>query len=169
MAGPYFTKSGRSGLYCASGLVRWRFVDAVPNASHRGPASENPHKLRMPIPSRSVPLCSTRTLLIQERIDRVVSTVGEPVPVYPANRHSRGPSAALKCATNGSRIRLRSGLRRQIHVVHKQRVNARLAERDDRVGGRANDWLAVVEGRIDDKRYAGSRKETGYKLVKIRI
>src|SRR6266436_9875848 len=62
-----------------------------------------------------------------------------------------------------------SGLRSQIDIVHKQRVNARLAECDDRVGGRADDWLAVIEGRIDDERHAGSRKETGYELVKARI
>src|SRR5258705_1343550 len=77
---------------------------------------------------------------------------------------------AGSCANYRSRMRPRlSGLRRQIQVVHKQRVNTRLAERDDRIGGRANDWLAVVEGRIDDERHAGSRKETGYELVKIWI
>jgi hypothetical protein len=62
-----------------------------------------------------------------------------------------------------------SGLRRQIDIIHKQGVNARLAECDDRVGGRADDWLAVIERRIDDERHAGSRKETGYELVKVRI
>jgi hypothetical protein len=67
------------------------------------------------------------------------------------------------------RERAKSGLRHQKHVIHKQRVNARLAKRDDRVGGCANDWFAVVERRIDDERHAGFRKETGYELVKARI
>src|SRR6476620_6206999 len=67
------------------------------------------------------------------------------------------------------RERAKSGLRHQKHVIHKQRVNARLAKRDDRVGGCANDWFAVVERRIDDKRHAGFRKKTGYELVKARI
>jgi hypothetical protein len=58
---------------------------------------------------------------------------------------------------------------RQIPCKHKQRIKARLAERDDRISGRANDWLAVVEGRIDDERHAGSRKEIGYEFVKIWI
>src|SRR5438105_14321476 len=62
-----------------------------------------------------------------------------------------------------------SRLRRQNDIVHKQRVNAGLAECDDRVGGRADDWLAVVEGRIDDERHAGSRKEAGQELVKAPI
>ena len=62
-----------------------------------------------------------------------------------------------------------SGLRHQVDIVHKQRVNPSLAEGDDRVGGRADDWLAVVEGRIDDDRHTGSREKAGYKLVKARI
>src|SRR5215468_6812540 len=71
--------------------------------------------------------------------------------------------AALNCT---SKI---SSLRRQIDIVHKQCVNASLAECDDRVGGRADNWLAVVEGRIDDDRYSGSCKKAGYKIVKARI
>ena len=39
------------------------------------------------------------------------------------------------------------------------------AESDNRVGGRADDWLAVIEGRIDDERHAGSRNETGYDTI----
>src|SRR5262249_52446635 len=62
-----------------------------------------------------------------------------------------------------------SGLRREIDIIHKQRVNASLAECDDRVGGRADNWLAVVEGRIDDDRYSGSCKKAGYEIVKARI
>src|SRR5580692_11136909 len=63
----------------------------------------------------------------------------------------------------------RSGLRRQDHIVHKQRVNAGLAKGDDRVGGRTDDRLAVVERGIDDERHTGLRKEAGYKLVKARV
>jgi hypothetical protein len=62
-----------------------------------------------------------------------------------------------------------SGLRRQIDIVHKQRVDARFAECDDCVGRCADDWFAIVEGRIDDERHAGSGKETGYELVKAWI
>src|SRR5437879_1057541 len=62
-----------------------------------------------------------------------------------------------------------SGLSRQIDIVHEQRVNTGLAKCDDRVGGRADDRLAVVEGRIDDERHASSREETGYQLVKLRV
>src|SRR5215471_3273726 len=62
-----------------------------------------------------------------------------------------------------------SGLRRQIDIVHKQCVNASLAECDNRVGGRADNWLAVVEGRIDDDRHSRSCKKAGYKIVKARI
>jgi hypothetical protein len=75
-------------------------------------------------------------------------------------RHHRRP---LNCT---SKI---SGLRRQIDIVHKQCVNASLAECDDRVGGRADNWLAVVERRIDDDRYSGSCKKAGYEIVKARI
>src|SRR6185437_6691889 len=56
----------------------------------------------------------------------------------------------------------RSTLRRQVHIVHEQRVDAGLAECHDRIGGRADDRLAVVEGRVDDERHAGLRMETGY-------
>jgi hypothetical protein len=62
-----------------------------------------------------------------------------------------------------------SSLRRQIDIVHKQCVNASLAECDDRVGGRADNWLAVVEGRIDEDRYSGPCKKAGYEIVKARI
>src|SRR5450756_1872074 len=51
----------------------------------------------------------------------------------------------------------RSGIRRQTDVAHEQRIDAGLAERHDRIGGRADDRLAVVEGHVDDQRHAGSR------------
>src|SRR5262249_21690689 len=71
--------------------------------------------------------------------------------------------AALNCT-----IKI-SGLRRQIDIVHKQCVNASLAECDNRVGGRADNWLAVVEGRIDDDRHSRSCKKAGYEIVKAGI
>jgi hypothetical protein len=45
------------------------------------------------------------------------------------------------------------------NVRHEQRVDAGLAECDDHVEGRADDRLAVVEGRIDQERHPGSRME----------
>src|SRR5262249_30879020 len=72
-------------------------------------------------------------------------------------------------ATDSRSLKGQSGLRRQNNVIHKQRVDARLAKRDDGVGGCANDWFAVVERRIDDERHAGFCKETGYEVVKARI
>lgn len=77
--------------------------------------------------------------------------------------------ALVRVGIRKKRERAKLGLRRQKHVIHKQRVNARLAKRDDGVGGCANDWFAVVERRIDDERHAGFRKETGYEVVKARI
>src|ERR1700686_3519242 len=92
-----------------------------------------------------------------------------PLPISPvrASRWAMGRNPQGRAATFNQAPRV-SGLRGQTDIVHEQRVNARLAECDDRVGGRADDWLAVIEGRIDDERHAGSRKETGYELVKAR-
>jgi hypothetical protein len=109
---------------------------------------------------------SDRTADIAGGPVRAISILHMAIPSHLATAEALAWSAS---ASAKKRKRTRSGLRRQKHVVHEQRVNARLPECDDRVGGRADDWLAVIEGRIDDERHAGSRKETGYELVKARI
>src|SRR5262245_26468274 len=63
----------------------------------------------------------------------------------------------------------RSSVLRYVDIVHKQRVNASLTESDHRVGRRADDRFAVVEGRIDDDRHTGSSEKAGYELVKAWI
>jgi hypothetical protein len=60
-------------------------------------------------------------------------------------------------------------LRQYIDIVHKQHVYVSLAEGDDCVGRRANNWLVVIEGCIDDKGHLGTRKKTRYQLVKAPI
>jgi hypothetical protein len=81
----------------------------------------------------------------------------------PAGRGTAGPSPPSSAASKDLR------LRHQAHIVHKQRVNTSFAEGDDRIGGRADDWLAVIEGRINDDWHTGSSEKAGYKLVKARI
>src|SRR5436309_3158502 len=75
---------------------------------------------------------------------------------------------ALRPAAKGVKHSL-SGLRRQIDVIHEQRVDAGLAESDDCVIRRADNRLAVVERRIDDDRHAGLLKKAGNELVKTGI
>ena len=55
--------------------------------------------------------------------------------------------------------KLGSGLRGKADVAHKQRVDASLAERGDRVGRRADDRLAVVQRGVENERHAGSIEE----------
>src|SRR5665213_1242437 len=71
---------------------------------------------------------------------------------------SRGTSPGM---TSTLTIACGSLLRRQINVIHEQRIDTGLPERHDRVGRRADDRLAVVERRVDDKRHAGQFVERG--------
>src|ERR1700737_4745018 len=77
---------------------------------------------------------------------------------YQTNRPRRSSTSALQLA-----------FCHEADIVHEQRVDPGLAKSHDRVGGRADDRLAVVERRIDNDRHAGAREEAGYRLVKARI
>src|ERR1700737_5497959 len=77
---------------------------------------------------------------------------------YQTNPPRRSTTSALQLAT-----------RHEADIVHEQRVDPGLAKSHDRVGGRADDRLAVVERGIDDDRHAGAREEAGNQLVKAWI
>ena len=80
-----------------------------------------------------------------------------------SKRKARGGAIADQAARHGL------GLWQYIDIVHKQHVYVSLAEGDDSVCGRANNWLVVIEGCIDDEGHLGTRKKTRYQLVKASI
>jgi hypothetical protein len=84
-------------------------------------------------------------------------------------RSKKGRPAPLCVSSPGIPFDASSAFRGQADIVHEQCVDAGFAERDDRVGRRADDRLTVVERRIDDDRHAGLLVEAGDQLVEARI